>query len=788
MIVRRNSYSQEQMQMANTLSSQLNISKEISLLLINQGITDKEQADEFFNPKYDDMHSPFLMKNMRKAVFRILKAVESKQKISIFCDYDVDGTTACSILYIYFKSIDATVNYYTPNRHNDGYGLNENAVKTIIENKSDLVITVDCGITNVDECKMLMDQGIDVIVADHHECGEILPDTPYILNPKQGDCEYPYKHLSGAGIAFKLLQGLDMNEAYKMIDYAAVGTISDIVPLTGENRTIAKLGLEKMNTDISYGLSLIREFALPKKKRIDEYHIGFGFGPRINAAGRMDSANVALDVLLATKETNKAKKSANMLNELNEDRKKVCDRIMIEAEAQIFKQNLLRKTGAIFVMGNWESGVVGICASRLSNKYARPVLVFSDNGEQAVCSARSIEQIDIFQVLSNFKKYHIKFGGHSMAAGLTIKSSDFEAYSQDVNRYLSENFQQEIYEPKYVYDIKLNCSDFNLKFANNINKLAPYGQKNPKPKLLFENVAFGNKNYFGKNEKIHMKFNVKDKTNSFQAIKFFFSKKDATAKVGNLIGISNISDYSHNAEVFVDYIEQSDIDTKADNVIFIENAIFDMVHAFSNQNIMDFKQIEKTVTDYINKNSFGMCIVANNHYQLEMIKNSKAIQQLIQSSKLHFRLDGEYNLPINAIIFCDQPNIMLKSYQKMITFDSFESKYSMDKSIIVKEMMHRYKSVKNEFYADRQTMGQIFVELKKQSQSGKVFNSLNELYNLVSVNSRVDIKKIIFGLLVFKQLDLIDYNKSDNIKVQIINTTKKKDLDDSLIYHTIKNL
>ena len=382
------------------------------------------------------------------------------------------------------KKTGTTIDYYTPDRNNEGYGLNASAVKEMVDAGTDLVITVDCGITNVAETAMLIDAGVTVIVTDHHECGENLPETPYILNPKQPDCRYPYKYLSGAGIAFKLVQALGGRDAMDVVDYAALGTVADIVPLTGENRVIAKLGLEKMNTALSPGLKLLRPFVLPDNKAIDEYHIGFGFGPRINAAGRMESAHLALTMMLADKETAEAKKAAIQLNELNDARKDICDGIVVEAMAQVIKENMLASPGAIFVIGDWEPGVVGICASRIAARFGRPVLVFAQKGDEAVCSARSIEAINIYDVLNNFNSYFTKFGGHHMAAGLTIKLSDYETLKSKVNAHLAAQYAPEVFVPSIVYDIEVK-GELTPSFAEAVTKLAPYGTENPKTKATF---------------------------------------------------------------------------------------------------------------------------------------------------------------------------------------------------------------------------------------------------------------------------------------------------------------
>jgi single-stranded-DNA-specific exonuclease len=796
MIKSRNIFSDSEIELSHNLARDVDLPNEIALLLVKQGIRNKEEAHFFFNPKYDDLHNPMLMKNMEQSVVRINEAIDKNQKITIFCDYDVDGTSACSILFLYFMSINVNIDYYTPDRNNDGYGMNLTAVETIIKSGTNLVITVDCGITNNEEVDMLEKSGVDVIITDHHECGETLPNTEYILNPKQYDCNYPYEYLSGAGIAFKLIQGLCGKNAMDYIDYAALGTIADIVSLTGENRAIAKLGLEKMNNNISCGINLLRPYVLPDKKQIDEYHIGFGFGPRINAAGRMDTAHLALTALLATKPTEQAKKAAAKLDKLNEMRKSMCEEIIMQAEEQIFSKNMLSEPSAIFVMGDWEPGIVGICASRLTKKYSRPVLIFAKKGDEAVCSARSIEAVNIYDVLNNFSDYYIKFGGHHMAAGLTIKEKDFNELKDKVNKHILEQYRENIFIPKATYDIELKGEKLDEKFAKGIKKLAPYGQENPKPKFLFRDVIIKEKNYFGKQVKAHFKFNIKNQGKPLSAVKFYFSKKDDSIKTADIIGSVNISDFTGNPEIFIDYLESASIDGSMPKPIFaIEKTIDNIVEAYDNyetkiNNSLLLNDAVTYIKNMTQRSRFGFCVIIDDEFKFDLLINNEEIKKIILEGKICFKLEDEYNIPLNSIGFLNKPEKLIKPFKEIVVFN--KSNFSKNiknkklKAFIVKEVLKKYKLNAKEYFPNKEDMTKIFVVLKSLFESKQKFKSFEELYNVITNKTGLSIKKVISGVKILDELNLIDFEKSDIIIGKIVNHNEKKDLEASKIYFALK--
>ncbi len=792
MIKSRYIFSDSMIETARQLGNALGIPESIALLLVRQNIKSEADARVFFNPEYDDLHDPYLMKGMHAAVDRIRQAVEAKEKITIFCDYDVDGTSACSILYLYLKSKGADINYRLPDRNSDGYGMNPGAAQAMAEDGTKLVITVDCGITNIDETAILKHNGLSVIITDHHECGETLPDADVILNPKQPDCGYPYQMLSGAGIVFKLIQAIGGKDAMQYVDYAALGTIADIVPLTGENRMIAKLGLKKMNENIACGIGMIRPYVLPNEKPIDEYHISFGFGPRINAAGRMDTAHLAMDVLLAEKETPEAKQAAANINALNEERKDICDRIVTEAMAQIIDQNMLKETGVIFVAGDWEPGVVGICASKLVQQFGRPALVFALKGDEAVCSARSIPEINIYEVLERFNPYYIKFGGHHMAAGLTIKASDFDALKAEVNGYLRESTDESLFVPRISYDIEAGGT-VDAAFAAALSKLAPFGQENPKPKLLFRNKAVGEKRYFGRQTKAHFKFNIGGGAKPLQAVKFYFSERDDAIEHADIIGTINISDYSGDPEIFIEYFESAALDSGRKLPAYaMENTLMRVAYLPEQleADAVALKDVITYIENMAQRSSFGIAVLVEDTCQLKLLAENKTLNSMIASGKLMVRLAGAYRVPLNAVLYMDNPALSLKPYREVVTLYGeshiVDLPETQNKTFWVRELHDSYTEEKALYQIDRDGVSKAYLWLKNRIESGGGFASNEALYQALSAGTGLSVKQAVAAVKILCELDLIQLNKSDMIRGKLITHQEKKDLEQSMVFKSLQ--
>ena len=370
---------------ANAISQKLGIEPLTAQLLASRGVNTADEANVFLYPDIDQLHSPFLFQNMQKCVQRIERAIQKEEKITVYCDYDTDGTTGAASLILYLEGRKAKAAYYTPDRHSEGYGMNMPAIDAIADDGCGLIITIDCGITNIDEVAAAKRRGVDVIITDHHECQKKLPDTPYIINPKMQGSSYPYRHLCGAGVVFKLIEALGGRaEALTYIDLAAVGTIADIVPLTGENRVIAKYGLKKLREDPGTGLKLLAQAAGLDMEKLNAYHISFGIAPRLNAAGRMDTAKTAIELLISKEENDEGRRLAAKLDDLNTERKSIEKQILDEAKEMILSDGDLNdKKAVLLYKEGWNTGVIGIVASDLVESVSRPRHCFQRKRRQA---------------------------------------------------------------------------------------------------------------------------------------------------------------------------------------------------------------------------------------------------------------------------------------------------------------------------------------------------------------------------------------------------------------------
>ena len=417
------------------LEKEFNINKMLATILVNRGITTKN-AQKFLNPNRHDFYDPFLMPDMEKAVNRLLKAIENKEKIIIYGDYDVDGITSITVLKSFLKDRDVEVQSYIPNRLTEGYGLNKQAIEKIANEKFTLMITVDCGITSIEEIEIAKENGIDTIVTDHHETAETLPKAVAVVDCKRKDNKYPFRELAGCGVVFKFIQALsiklnlDEREYLKYLDIVAIGTISDIVPLVDENRVITKLGLMLVKCTKNMGLkAILNEINYSK---IDSTAISFGVAPRINACGRMGFAEIALNLLL-TKDENEARNIAIDIAKYNNQRQEREKKIYEETKLTIKKENLDEKSAIIVGGLDWHSGVIGIVASKITDMYYKPcvLICFEEESEIGKGSGRSIPGFDLHSALMKCKNTLNGFGGHSMAVGLSVKKSAFEEFKKE---------------------------------------------------------------------------------------------------------------------------------------------------------------------------------------------------------------------------------------------------------------------------------------------------------------------------------------------------------------------
>jgi single-stranded-DNA-specific exonuclease len=508
-----NSISQEK------LSKELNISKVLAQILVNRGLTEPAHAEKFINVSLKQMIDPFSFSDMAKVTERIKLAAEKKEKVMVFGDYDVDGITSVAILKNNLDKLGLNVDYYLPHRVKEGYGLSKNILKIAQERKINLVITVDCGTSNIREVEDLKKHHIDTIITDHHEPSvKDLPSAVGIINPKVKNSAYPYRELAGVGVAYKLCQALTQSRLIDELDLVTLGTIADVVPLTGENRVFVKEGLKAFSQTKRPGLKAMIENAGIKNKKFTPTFISFILGPRLNASGRMDSADTALKLLM-TSDDKQAQELASVLEQHNRARQKIEGKIMEEAEAIINKDVNFKKHKVIVVAKeDWHQGVLGIVASKLADRFYRPAIVISLNEDICKGSGRSIKNFHLFHALGECSEFLHAFGGHAHAVGLTITRESIGDFRDSINRLAHDKLSFEDLLPSLEVDMELSLADLNEKTVRELEKLEPFGMGNREPLFYTRGLKLKGEPQALARETI--KFWVTDDENTHQVIGF----------------------------------------------------------------------------------------------------------------------------------------------------------------------------------------------------------------------------------------------------------------------------
>lgn len=497
------------------LQNELQVDETIAALLVQRGIENFEQAKTFFRPSLADLHNPLLMKDMDIAVNRIEQAIENGENILVFGDYDVDGTTAVSLVTSYFRTIYPNIDTYIPDRYLEGYGVSFKGIDYAEDNGISLIIALDCGIKSVDHVAYANEKNIDFIICDHHLPGEILPKAVAVLDPKRLDCSYPYKELCGCGIGFKLIQAFSQKQGQTVehlipyLDLVATAIAADIVPITGENRILAKFGLEVINTNPRAGIQAL--ILNVKKKVLTITDVVFIVAPRINAAGRIKHGNHAVE-LLTEYNIEQATLFASEIEGYNADRKELDKQITAEALAQIEENKEQNRFTTVLYQEDWHKGVIGIVASRLIETYYRPTIVFTKSGDKLAASARSVQDFDLYAALEQCSEHLEQFGGHKFAAGMTMKEENFSAFKEAFEKVVKESIHSDLLIPQITIDATIALSDIEPKFIRILNQFEPFGPENMTPVFLTKDVVdTGYGKTIGQNEE-HLKLFVKSAT------------------------------------------------------------------------------------------------------------------------------------------------------------------------------------------------------------------------------------------------------------------------------------
>lgn len=792
------------------LSKKMNVSPEISQILNNRGINDEKDAEIFMNPSLEYLRDPFLMKDMKKATDRIKKAIENKERIYIYGDYDVDGVSSTSILYIYFKSIGFPVKYYIPNRLEEGYGINEDAVKKISNDGCDLIITVDCGITSVKEVELASELGIDVIITDHHECQSDIPNAYAIVNPKQEDCNYPFDMLCGCGVAFKMIQALTDEEEFKtsMFDYLEIvtlATICDIVPLIDENRIIVKNGLKLMKEGKNLGLRELIKVCGIETSKIGSSHIGYSVGPRINASGRLGYSYLGVQ-LFTTDVEDEAKEIANILETKNIERQMIESKMYKEAE-DIIASNEDYLDDKVLVVANegWQHGIIGIVASKLTEKYYKPTILLTIEDGEATGSARSIKGFSIFDALVSCKDLMNKFGGHEQAAGLALNAENIDELRRRINEIADYNLSKEDLIENIKVEYELEEESATLDLVDDLHKLEPFGLSNPSPRFIMRDLLLTNVYRMGKNKQ-HLKL-ICEKEKSYECVGFNMAYLADNFQEGDKIDILfQVDENNFNNEKKVQFLLK-DIRLSYPKSAILNNLslkLFEKISPMDKNHIYNIDLNENdllintdgnkniNIFDYIKEDTLIITNTLNGFYRALSDISLTDLEYGINYNYIH-----EKNKKVQLIFSPNIDKIDLKRYNSIILYDFLYNKveYSyLNKNILNSKNIIKYYSDEDKIYL-KNIMDNIipsreeFINIYKQMLVSKEL--LINLIELKRVFKLLPLKTFII-IKVFKELNLLDFKinyEENTIYIYLLEKPDKKlNLDESIILNNLKEL
>ena len=762
------------------LENSTNLSEITTKILVGRGIDTAEKINHFLSPTENDLNDPFLLDNMSSVIERIKYAINNHKRILIFGDYDVDGISAVAILYKYFEKMNVRVDYFLPNRYEDGYGLTiETADKVINEFNPELIITVDCGISCYKEVEYLQSKGVEVIVTDHHEIPEIVPNC-LILNAKMPNQKYPFRELCGAGMAFKIVQALgeDIN---KYLPIAAIATVADIVSLTDENRAIVVLGLKHFD-NIPKGIKLLLNEL--KIKNINSQDIAFRVAPKLNAAGRMGDARVALQLLI-NNDQEQLFQSLVKLTEMNIERQNRCNKVYEDALIKLNSLNANKQKCIILQSKEWDSGLLGIVCARLVEDYNKPTFLFANINGVLKGSVRSIKGINIHEALSSTSSLLETFGGHSMAAGLTLNLANYDKFKEDINNYFNAHYDESYFIPEKVYDMKIDCKQINLKLVKELDRLEPFGCDNPKPVFMIEWEKSTVKQMGNFPQHINIILNSNVSLVGFNCSQFvpniqYNNKKQALVELQinkfngketikcliksfNFIGYNKIG----NDMLMGNYSKQCYYDAPAvENFVYTEDIFEKIKYLFS-------------------RSKFGTLVVCN---------SNKMLERFIENMK-----DYEFNYHFGKILSKDATNsivVCLDSYENVLNF----SNIVFLEPIIYKNYVSNFKAKiyvpKNEKFLisnlklnlSREYFLKFYANLKNYSKNlvtESEYSYYQEIKRLSPNVQDFTYTQFICLIKVFEELGLIKIIKDYTFSIDVIDGVKTK-LENSKIYQKIK--
>lgn len=814
-------YQDSENEMVKSVCAKTGISPLLAKVLVSRGMTDGERILKFLNPTLLDLHNPFLLEDMDKAVERICHAISGKEKMVIYGDYDVDGVTSTSTLYNFLKKQNADIDFYIPDRLDEGYGLSMGAMDKVIQMGPSLIITVDCGITAFDEITYVRRRNIDVIITDHHECRDELPQASAVINPCRHDCRYPFKALAGVGVVFKLIHALCItlklgDEFYDYLDLAALGTVADVVPLTDENRVIVKYGIEKMERTSNPGLKAIVNCAGLNEKPINSWGIGFAIAPRINAAGRLGDAARAVK-LFTTADEQEAKVIAQELDDENKSRQDLEAEILAQVLHKIETEIDLEKEKVIVVASEgWHHGIIGIVASRIIDKYYRPCILLCIEEGVGKGSGRSIEGFNLYNALVYCESLLEKYGGHELAAGISLKEEHIPAFRKMINCYADDVLHDEVLVPKLRVDIKLCPEDVSISNVRGLELLTPFGTGNPSPVFVYENIMVEEIRTVGENK--HLKLMLCDKKLHLDAIGFHMGDRVGSLDRGDVLDIAgslevnvwnsiqkvqiNLKDLRPGGETLLESEYFYSLDQSIGLICFHhkENSILDDIYINNRitkegfwEKLSEALKTEKKVAILIN--SLESAVELENSFKKSILGIKKAYKVCYTG------FNNSEMMNIRCVINPKYDDIDLEGIDEVIFYGGWihpsylkglMSKVDPEKTSVYNLEERSFNTA--DFIPERQDLAVIYQYFKVSSRDNELY--IDDLFVFachISNKSRVHMNyfKVKKCIEIFEELNLIQKELFGKCGMHIImrdNRNKKESLESSMIYMWLQGL
>lgn len=774
------------------MSKIYNIDKHLVGLLYSRGINTQAKLNQYLSPSIRDLYDPFLFEDMSAVVEKIEKHIAKDSKILIFGDYDVDGITASAILIKYFSSVGAKVTNYMPNRYEDGYGLSIQTLdKIFAKNKPDLVITVDCGITAVDEVEYLKANGVDVVVTDHHERGETLPNC-LIINPKVSQT-YPFHCLCGAGVALKLVQALaGITIAKKYLPICAIATIADIVELLDENRAIVSLGLKEIDK-LPVGILRLMQECGVNKTNCKASDIAFKIAPKINASGRMGSAETSLELYME-ENPNKVKPIINKILEFNNQRQQLCDKVYNDVEKELQGKDIFKISAIVMSSPDWDSGILGIVSARIAEEYHRPTFLFSQVGDELTGSCRSVNGVNVHTLLSSMSQILTKFGGHPMAAGLTLKVDKFDEFTKLTNQYVDENLNKADFLPTKTYDFALDSSEITLKMVEDIDKLEPCGHMNARPifSLKLKNATISS---LPKHPQ-HLVLNYPNfNLLAFNASKNYFVLSGNTEC--SILADLNIDTFRNSKQIsgIVKSIDYEGVYRPQDNDILLAEYIKQIMYPIQDSykfNNYNRDQLIRMLVD-MDKNVYGSLIVANDYNTYINFKSIYDSNNIFRNRV--FEIGDATGL--NTILLAPTNFDYFNTFSRIIFLDPLlnmgylnELQHHTKSTIYLPHMPETNVSLLKNINLSREIFGKYFRLLQFACENKITGYYCYHFYkNILSkTKQKADYNYLQFYvcLEVFKELGLVVTNENNTQIEAILN--KKNPLNASSFYNRLNSM